>query len=87
MGSPYISSKMKKETQLDLYNVQSVLLYIALFGGGPITLLCDWVAPEANGLGIVGGRGGGAPGPLVPELRLVCGVAGAELAFDSMGEG
>lgn len=55
--------------------------------GGPITLLCDWLAPEANGLGVVRGRGGGAPAPLVPELRLVCGVAGAELAYDGMGEG
>lgn len=52
-----------------------------------IRLLCDWVAPEANGLGVVGGRGGGSPLPLVPELRLVCGVAGAELAFEGMGEG
>lgn len=47
-------------------------------------MTCDWVAPEASGLGVVGGRGGGAP--LLPELRLVCGVAGAELAFDGTGE-
>jgi len=52
-----------------------------------ILLLYARPAPEANGLGVVVGRGGGAPAPLVPELRLVCGVAGAELAFDGMGEG
>lgn len=50
-------------------------------------MLYERPAPEANGLGVVAGRGGGAPVPLVPELRLVCGVAGAELAFDGMGEG
>lgn len=52
-----------------------------------IRLLCVGVTPEANGLGAVGGRGGGSLVPLAPTLRLVCGVAGAELAFDSMGEG
>lgn len=45
------------------------------------------MAPEASGLGVVGGRGGGAPGPLLPKLRPVCGVAGAELAFEGMGDG
>lgn len=77
---------MRKEIQLE-YTVQSVLLYITLCLSGLITLLCDWVSPEAKGLGVVGGRGGGAPVPLAPELRPVCGVAGAELAFDGMGEG
>lgn len=52
-----------------------------------IRLLCAWAAPEANGLAAAGGRGGGGPAPLVPMLRPVCGVAGAELAFDGMGEG
>lgn len=70
-----------------MYIVQNVLLYFILFGVSPTTLLFDWVAPEANGLGVVGGRGGGAPGPLLPKLRPVCGVAGAELAFEGMGEG
>lgn len=63
------------------------MLYIALFGGGPITLLCDWMAPEASGLGFIWGRGGGSPVPLVPKLRPVCGVAGAEVAFDDMEAG
>lgn len=36
----------------------------------------------ASGLGVVLGRGG-----LDPVLRLVCGVAGAELAFADIGEG
>lgn len=52
-----------------------------------IRLLFDWAASVASGLGVVVGRGGGAPGPPVAELRLVCGVAGAELAYDGMGEG
>lgn len=51
-----------------------------------IRLLCDWLAPETSGLGVMGGRGG-APVPLVPMLRLVCGVAGAELALDGIEEG
>lgn len=41
----------------------------------------------ANELGVVAGRGGGSTLPFVPGLRLGCGVAGAELAFDGMGEG
>lgn len=86
MGSPYRSAKMRKERQLE-YDVQSALFYITLFLSCPITLLWDWVSPEASGLGVVGGRGGGAPVPLAPELRPVCGVAGAELAFEGMGEG
>lgn len=86
MGSPYRSAKMGEEIQLE-YNLQSVLLYIASFLIDPITLLCDWMAPEASGLGVVGGRGGGAPVSLVPKLRPVCGVAGAELVFEGMGEG
>lgn len=67
--------------------MQCVMLYIALFGGGPITLLFDWMAPEASGLGVVGGRDAGSPVPLVPKLRPVCGVDGAEVAFDDMGAG
>lgn len=63
-----------------------IALY-CLFEGGLITLLCETLTPEANGLGVVVGRGGGGPVPLFPELRLVCGVAGAELAFDGTGEG
>lgn len=46
------------------------------------TLLCDCAAATANGLGLVWGRGEGVAVPLVPELRLVCGVAGAELALE-----
>lgn len=46
----------------------------------------DWVASEASGLGLLG-RGGGGRGALVTGLRLVCGVAGAELAFAGTGEG
>lgn len=42
-----------------------------------IRLLWDCAAPAARGLGVAVGRGGGDP-----ELRLVCGVAGAELVFD-----
>ncbi len=77
---------MTKEIQLE-YNVQNALLYVAFFLGGPITLLWDWLAPEANGLGAVGGRVEGASVSFVPKLRPVCGVAGAELAFEGMGEG
>lgn len=55
--------------------------------GDPFTLLWDWLALVASGLGFAGGRGGGALAHFVSELRLVCGVAGAELAFDGMAEG
>lgn len=44
-------------------------------------------APEANGLRVVGGLGGVAAAPRVPELRLLWGVAGAELANDGEGWG
>lgn len=54
---------------------------------GPVTLLFDWLAPEASGLGVVWGRGGGVSVPLAPKLRPVCGVAGAEVAFDDVGAG
>lgn len=40
----------------------------------------DWAPPEASGLGVTEG----AP---VPELRPVCGVAGAEVALDDTGAG
>lgn len=73
--------------QLDLNHVQSNALFGGLFRRGLITLLCDGVAAVAKGLGVVVGRGGGGPRCLVPVLRLVCGVAGAELAFEGMGEG
>lgn len=42
------------------------------------TLLCVWVPPEASGLGLTEG----AP---APELRPVCGVAGAEVALGEVG--
>lgn len=51
-----------------------------MFKSKAVTLLFDWMAPEACGLGVVEGRG--APFSL---LRPVCGVAGAEVALDDMG--
>lgn len=59
---------------------------VALLGAGPVTLF-DWMAPEASGLGVVWGRDGGVSAPLAPKLRAVCGVAGAEVAFDDVGAG
>lgn len=50
-----------------------------LFEGGPDP-------PEARGLAVVGGLGGGGLAPLV-ELRFACGVAGAELVLGGMGGG
>lgn len=38
--------------------------------------MCDWLPPEASGLGAT-----------VPELRPVCGVAGADVAFDGVAAG
>lgn len=60
---------------------------VALLGAAPLTLLFDFTAPEASGLGVVWGRDGGVSVPLAPKLRPVCGVAGAEVAFDDMGAG
>lgn len=57
-----------------------------VFVNGYVTLLCEEVAPEANGLGVVAGRGGAGPVALVSWLRLTCGVAGAELALDAAGD-
>lgn len=48
-------------------------------GGGGVTF--------ASGLGVVGGLGGGGRGVLIPALRLVCGVAGAELVLVGTGGG
>lgn len=49
--------------------------------------MLDLLASVASGLGFVGGRGGGDLAHFFSELRLVWGVAGAELAFDGTGEG
>lgn len=41
----------------------------------------------ARGLGADGGRGGGGRAAFNPALRLVCGVAGAELVLAGGGGG
>lgn len=53
---------------------------VTVLGCKVVTLLFDWTAPEARGLGC----GGGAPFSL---LRTVCGVAGAEVALGAAGAG
>ena len=58
-------------------------MFRTLLRGGGATGLPD----AARGLAVPGGLGGGGLAALAPALRLVCGVAGAELVLAGREEG